>query len=332
MKPSDDLPDYVMECAQLAAALEVSGYPKPGNVHRTADFADLRFEDFLSSSIALGPPLRRVASRGLAASEGRMPLSRVRIGEAIEDAVDETTGWQKGGNTHLGTILLFTPLAAAAGLCGSIRAISPLNLRRAVGEVVGATTYEDAAHAFGAIAKATPRTLGRLSDAGAPDLSIAKFERKVSQKMTLFDAMRHSSRWDGVAAEWSTSFEKVFTVGYPKLLEVFKETRDVNVATVHTFLFFLSRFPDTFVARKVGLRKTLYVEEAVRIGIEETHWVMEAAHEALRRGGLTTPEGKAATLGLDSRLRGAEGGLNPGTTADLTGASLMVALLCGWRF
>jgi len=33
---------------------------------------------------------------------------------------------------------------------------------------------------------------------------------------------------------------------------------------------------------------------------------------------------------LDGRLRGA--GLNPGTTADLTGASLMVALLCGWRF
>ena len=33
-------------CAQLAAALEVSGWPKPGNVHRTADFTDTRFEHY----------------------------------------------------------------------------------------------------------------------------------------------------------------------------------------------------------------------------------------------------------------------------------------------
>lgn len=327
MKPSEDLSYYVMECAQLAAALEVSGYPKPGNVHRTADFDDLRFEDFLSSSIALGPPMRRVARRGLAASKGRVPLSRIRIGEAIKDAVDETTRWQKGGNTHLGTILLFVPLAAAAGLCGSIGAISPLSLRHNVGKVVGATTNEDAANTFETIAKTTPQTLGRLSDNTAPDL---KARRRSVQRITLLDAMRHSSRWDGVASEWATSFEKVFAVGYPELLEVFGETRDVNVATVHTFLFLLSRFSDTFMARKIGLRRTPYIEEAVKIGVEETSWVAESAKEALRLGGLTTREGGALILGLDGRLRGS--GLNPGTTADLTGASLMVALLCGWRF
>jgi len=327
VKPSEDLSYYVMECAQLAAALEVSGYPKPGNVHRTADFDDLRFEDFLSSSIALGPPMRRVARRGLAASKGRVPLSRIRIGEAIKDAVDETTRWQKGGNTHLGTILLFVPLAAAAGLCGSIGAISPLSLRHNVGKVVGATTNEDAANTFETIAKTTPQTLGRLSDNTAPDL---KARRRSVQRITLLDAMRHSSRWDGVASEWATSFEKVFAVGYPELLEVFGETRDVNVATVHTFLFLLSRFSDTFMARKIGLRRTPYIEEAVKIGVEETSWVAESAKEALRLGGLTTREGGALILGLDGRLRGS--GLNPGTTADLTGASLMVALLCGWRF
>jgi len=330
MKAKENLPDYVMECAQLAATLEVSGYPKPGNVHRTADFDDLRFEDFLASAIALGPAMRLVARRGLAASKGRLPLSRIYIGEAIKDAVNETTSWQKGGNTHLGTILLFAPLATAAGLCGSIQALSPLDLRHALRDILEATTRKDAVYAFEAIAKTTPQTLGKLSDPKAPDLS--RLGRGFTPQVTLLDAMRHSSSWDGVASEWSTGFEKVFTMGYPKLIEVFGETRDVNIATVHTFLFLLSLFPDTFMARKVGLKRTPYIEEAVRIGSELTSWVKESGKEALRLGGLTTPEGRDAVLELDHRLRQEEGGLNPGTTADLTGASLMVALLCGWRF
>jgi len=329
MRPEENLAEYVMECAQLATILEVSGYPKPGNVHRIADFDDLRFEDFLASAIALGPPLRNLARRGLAASDGRLPLRRIGIGEVIKEAVDETMAWQKGGNTHLGTILLFVPLAAAAGLCGSIQDVNPPDLRHNVGEVIGATTDVDAVHAFEAIARATPQTLGRLSTSGAPDLS-TKPEPGSVKRVTLLDAMRYSARWDGVASEWSTSFEKVFAIGYPELLEVFVGTRDVNTATVHTFLFLLSRFSDTFMARKVGLKRTPYIEEAVRIGGEETRWVMRKANEALRLGGLTTPEGKAAIMELDNRLR--VEGLNPGTTADLTGASLMVALLCGWRF
>jgi triphosphoribosyl-dephospho-CoA synthase len=329
MKTSEDLPDYVLECAQLAAALEVSGYPKPGNVHRTADFDDLRFEDFLSSSIALGPPIRRLTRRGLNAFRGRLPLNRIHIGEAVKEAVDETTSWQKGGNTHLGTILLFAPLAAAAGLCGSIRAINSPNLRRAVGEILRATTVKDAVDAFESIAKTTPQTLGKLSDMSAPDLSTIKC--RPVQSTTLLEAMRHSSKWDGVASEWSTSFEKVFVVGYPELLEVFGQTRDVNIATVHTFLFLLSHFPDTFMARKIGLKRTPYIEDAVEIGSEETRWVADSAREAIKLGGLTTLEGRASIQALDNRLRSGQG-LNPGTTADLTGASLMVALLCGWRF
>ncbi|GAI37651.1 unnamed protein product, partial [marine sediment metagenome] len=34
----------IARAAQLASALEVSGYPKPGNVHRTADLKGMTFE------------------------------------------------------------------------------------------------------------------------------------------------------------------------------------------------------------------------------------------------------------------------------------------------
>ena len=42
--------------AQLACLLEVSA-PKPGNVSPGRHFADLRYEDFLASALAIGEPM-----------------------------------------------------------------------------------------------------------------------------------------------------------------------------------------------------------------------------------------------------------------------------------
>ncbi|MCJ7771017.1 triphosphoribosyl-dephospho-CoA synthase [Candidatus Bathyarchaeota archaeon] len=328
MNSSKNLFDHIMRCAQLAAALEASGYPKPGNVHRTSDFKDLHFEDFLASSVAIGPSMRRLAQRGYMAFTGKIQLCGIRIGECIEEAVDESAKWQKGLNAHLGTILLFSPLVTAGGSCGSIEAINPKSLREAVGKVVGQTTRKDAACAFEAMAKMSPQTLGRLPDANAPD--VLKRTRGFLPDVTLLEAMKYGATWDSIASEWSTNFERVFTTGYPELIEVFSETQDINTATVHTFLFFLSHFQDTFVSRKAGLKHTVYLDEAIRIGSKETAWVSELAGEALKQGGLMTTYGRASILALDSRLR--FHGLNPGTTADMTGASILTAMLCGWCF
>ena len=40
------------QCASLACLLEVSA-PKPGNVHRGADFEDMTFADFAASRFAI---------------------------------------------------------------------------------------------------------------------------------------------------------------------------------------------------------------------------------------------------------------------------------------
>ena len=44
-------PELIGKIAQIASVLEVSGHPKPGNVHRTQDFDDMVFEDFLISGV-----------------------------------------------------------------------------------------------------------------------------------------------------------------------------------------------------------------------------------------------------------------------------------------
>ena len=112
----NDLKQYaqrIMQCAQLAAALEVSAWPKPGNVHRTADFSDTKFEHFITGSIALGPTTYEAAKRGVLTGLQHLNIESIGIGSLIKDTIVNVKSWHSGGNTHLGISLLFIPLSAA---------------------------------------------------------------------------------------------------------------------------------------------------------------------------------------------------------------------------
>jgi len=65
-------PDDVMIAAQLAAALEVSGFPKPGNIHREADLGPKTFERLLADSIAIGHACSKNAVKGMAGADGSL--------------------------------------------------------------------------------------------------------------------------------------------------------------------------------------------------------------------------------------------------------------------
>src|SRR6187551_1684528 len=84
--------------AQLACLLEVSA-PKPGNVSPGRHFADIRYEDFLASALAIGAPLGGAAGRG--------------IGATVRMSIEATARWTRS-NTNLGIVLLLAPLAKAA--------------------------------------------------------------------------------------------------------------------------------------------------------------------------------------------------------------------------
>ncbi len=106
-------PDLIAKISQIASVLEVSGHPKPGNVHRTQDFEDMVFEDFLISGIAVGNIMKKAAKCGLKYRD-KGELYKIRLGELIREAVLETNRWVEN-NTNLGIIMLLTPLSAAAG-------------------------------------------------------------------------------------------------------------------------------------------------------------------------------------------------------------------------
>ena len=332
---TDELVDHVRSSAQLAAILEVSGWPKPGNVHRTRDHPETRYEHFLVGSVVLGHSVEEAAIRGSMAGKGQLTTSGIGIGGLLKKAVSDIAKSHNGGNTHLGVCLLSIPLAAAAAKTYIENAeIAPHSLRGNVEKVMESTTPEDAVNVYEAIATADSlHSLGRVYGKRSPDLLDKEAGSKIREEgLSLFDVMNDSSSYDAVARELVTGMEVSFQIAYPELMETFGRTGDINIATVHTFLRILSKVPDTFIARKVGLEKTRDVKKAVEIGMKETVWISETSGRILDLGGLTTEEGRKSVWEFDGKLQSMGKRYSPGTTADLTASSLMIALLCGLKF
>jgi triphosphoribosyl-dephospho-CoA synthase len=122
---------------------------------------------------------------------------------------------------------------------------------------------------------------------------------------------------DMICREWVTGFSMVFETGYPYLIERIQAGASINDATVDTFLKILADNPDSLILRKSGL--------------EAAKTVSKKAEAIMQAGGTATETGRKMLNALDDELKEENGKMNPGTTADLTAASLFVLLLTGWR-
>lgn len=295
-------PDFIAKTAQIASVLEVSGHPKPGNVHRTRDFPDMVFEDFLISGVVIGDTMKKAAQRGKEFSGKPNSIPKIEVGKLIKEAVVETDKWI-ANNTNLGIIMLLTPLSAAAGMVDDIDEI-PYN----IDEMLRSTTPNDAANLYEAINIAEAGGMGVQDelDVGSEDAKNELIEKGIN----MFDVLDLSSQWDMLAYELTRTMPITFGIGYPTFKEV-KKSHGINKATVQTFLTILSIYPDTLIARKYGL------ETAQEVSVD--------ASLIIKEGGVLTEKGMDMLNNFDQDL--VEKNLNPGTTADLTASSVMVALL-----
>jgi triphosphoribosyl-dephospho-CoA synthase len=299
--------ETIAQCGAIAALLEVSGYPKPGNVHRTRDFQDTRYEHFLISSMVLFPVLQGIAYRGKCAQQKQIPLNELKLGEAILTAVKDTRQWQQGGNTNLGIILLFIPLACAAGMLLD-------HPRENLNSIIKNSTSDDTMKLYEAIRIANPGGLGSVEKF---DLNTTSPTVLQQEQMNLYEIFRISAERDSIAREWISNFHITFEVGFPYFKDVLEKTKDINTSTVHTYLKILADIPDTLISRKYGR--------------EMAEHISRQANHVLKAGGLLTEQSKLILWNFDSEVRQKEK-INPGTTADLTAAAIMVALIEGMRF
>ncbi|MDR0372574.1 MAG: triphosphoribosyl-dephospho-CoA synthase [Nitrososphaerota archaeon] len=306
---------YIAKCLQLAIMLEVS-IQKPGNVSFTTSFKETRVEHFLASAIAAGPSFQKAASRGVATTKRQIELEKLGMGELIKACSADVASWQHGGNTILGTVMLFMPLATAAGMTPIEKKVSFdfTVLRRNLDVAVKATTAWDAVHLYEAIDIACPSGLGDAPDLDVTDSTSKK--RLLKEKVGLFEVFKLAANYDDICYEWVNNYPITFDLAYPYLREQLNN-KPLNTAVVHTFLKILSKHPDTFIARKMGKPKAQEISK-----ISQT---------ILEIGGLETIEGKENIVEFDKKLRTIGNACNPGTTADLTAAALALCVLDGYR-
>ncbi|MEJ2242255.1 MAG: triphosphoribosyl-dephospho-CoA synthase [Candidatus Bathyarchaeota archaeon] len=219
--------EYIAQCLELAILYEVSGYPKPGNVHRTADFVGTRFEHFLASAVAVFPSFRFAAEQGIKFTEGQLLATEIGVGNIIRDAVNRMIKSQTGGNTLLGSIILLTPIAIAAGMLKNNFVVS--EVREKIGTVVESTTPEDAVAVYDAIASVNPGGLNKSSEFDVTDPSSKK---KILEKgITLFETFKMASSYDSIASEWVNNYPITFDLGYPYFVEQLEKSGDINIST-----------------------------------------------------------------------------------------------------
>ena len=267
-------PAAVAEAFRSACLLDVEAF-KPGNVSVASPGHGMQAGDFVVSAQAAAPA---ISAPGL--SVGGRILAAI---EATRSAV--------ACNTNLGIVLLAAPVAQAA-----LQAGPPAALRDRVRAVLASLTVQDAAQAYRAIALASPGGLGTAQRHDVHD----------PPRVTLLEAMSEAAHRDRIAYQYASGFADVFNVGLPAGRAALAAGLDVRAAMTALYMAFLTRFPDSHVARKFGEAAARAVcEEAARCQARMASSAPQAASEAL------------AALDRDLKSRD----LNPGTSADLAVAS-----------
>jgi triphosphoribosyl-dephospho-CoA synthase len=235
----------------------------------------------------------------VASAKAATPLmgrTGISVGTRVRLAV-EATAKAVGQNTNLGIVLLAAPLAQAALDPGGG------DLKSRLARVLAGLSVDDAREAYRAIRMAGPGGLGQ-----APEHDVAS-----EPAVTLLEAMRAAERRDRIAWNYTNDFVDVFDLGIRWLKHARERWGKTPWVVTRVYLGFLAHIPDTLIERKFGERMATRVREEARP--IESGLVQCADPETMA----------APLLAFDRALK--ERGLNPGTSADLTVATLFVAAL-----
>ena len=206
------------QCATLACILEATA-PKVGNVHRSVDFEDLKFSDFLASAVAIAPAIDSAPAAG--------------IGKSVHAAITATRGVVTT-NTNLGIVLLLAPLAA-------VPRDEPLTTST-IGATLAKLTADDSRLVYAAIRLAAPGGLGKVEKMDIAD----------DPPADLLAAMRAAANRDLIARQYADDFRLVLDEALPRLTSGRARGWSLTEAIIHTHLALLARYEDSLIARKCG--------------------------------------------------------------------------------
>lgn len=270
------------ERIELAAILEVLAR-KPGNVYPGQERSDLSVQALLASAVAIGPILAESAVLGVA----QAVLAAIRATSAVAPS-----------NTNLGIVLLFAPLAAAAG------SGAPL------GQILASLGPAEAALVYQAIREAKPGGMGRVAEADVSEVP----------SIGLVDAMRLAADRDTIARQYANNFADLRALGSPAIAEGVALAGTIEDAIVWCHLRWMASFADSLIARVHG--KPL---------AEETRRRAQRVLNCMENRPCRDMASHSEVRGLNTWLT-SDPWKNPGTSADLVAASLFCFFQNGGSF
>jgi triphosphoribosyl-dephospho-CoA synthase len=240
-----------------------------------------------------------VADFRLSAEVSAAPLCNPdhSLGQKIYFAV-KATREAVACNTNLGIILLCAPLIQAVSITDS-----DLPFRQALHQVLTSTTVSDADWVFKAIMLASPGGLGHSEDQDVSE----------TPTVNLVEAMRLASVKDRIALQYVSDFQDIFDFSVPVYYNAASKWGSEEWAALSVYAGLLSQFPDSHIERKYGDQYSALVASKM-------------SQLANKLSETENPEYLLPLLySLDQELKSL--GLNPGTMADMTVATVLTVFL-----
>ena len=121
--------------------------------------------------------------------------------------------------------------------------------------------------------------------------------------------MKYSGAKDRIAFQYSHNYSDIFTIGTKRLETAINIKLSPELVITSCYLEFFSTLPDSHISRKYGEAKAIQMRDAAQTLVSMTGLGsgLNTQHDTL--------------LEWDARLK--TEGINPGTSADLTVASLL---------
>ena len=258
---------------------------KPGNVHVFADGHGMTIQDFIKSAEVTAPV---ISQPGLS------------VGERIFNSI-EATNSAVGLNTNLGLVLLCAPLIHAFLNASKDCTYDHQAFRQRLTQTLSQLSVEDGQLAAGAIVLANPAGLGNSETNDVNDLP----------DVSLLELMISAQDKDRIAWQYANGFTDILEFGLDLYKKAMQKWQNQAWSTTALYLGFLARQLDSHILRKYG--------EPMAIKIMREAQKLEALYWATENPKLVQKK----LLKWDASLKA--GNINPGTSADLTVATLLVS-------
>ncbi len=221
------------------------------------------------------------------------------LGKKILISVNEIQNKIKK-NTNLGIILMLSPIATIVQEEG---VISKEELLKKIKSLIKKQNIKNSIPIFKAISLTSPGGLGFSK----------KYDVNEPPNTNLYKAMEFAKKKDLIARQYCNGFEDIYKIGIPAYKKFYNKWGKVEWALTGVYLTFLKKFNDSHIVRNKGNK----IATSIKKEAKKYYFFLK------RNKNLTKIKKKL--LIFDKKLKSKK--INPGTTADLTVATLLLEIV-----